>query len=53
MEMGGTPFRRYARITQNSYRARTRKQWISQTCSNDKAVARTTEGGTGIIANQR
>ena len=51
--IGRTPFRIYAQITQNSYRARTRKQWICQTCSNEKAVARPAEGRTGIIANQR
>ena len=51
--MGRTPFRIYAQITQNSYRAQTRKQWIRQTCSNEKAVTRPAEGRTGIIANQR
>ena len=53
IEMGGTPFRRYALITQNSYWARTRKQWIRQTCSNEKAVTQPAERRTGIIANQR
>ena len=51
--MGGTPFRHYAVITQNSYRARTRKRWIRQTCSNENAVTRPVEGGTGIMTNQR
>ena len=51
--MGGTPFRRYARIAQNSYRARTRKQFIRRTCSNEKAATRPAEGGTEIFANQR
>ena len=51
--MGRTPFRIYVQITQNSYRARTRKQWICQTCSTEKAVTRPAEEGTGIIANQR
>ena len=32
---------------------RTRKQWIRQTCSNEKAVTRPVEGETEIIANQR
>ena len=32
--MGRTPLRRYAQISQNSYPARTKKQWIRQTCSN-------------------
>ena len=54
MEIGGTPFCRYGWITQNSYWARTRKQWIrSETCSNEKAVTFPAEVGTGIIANQR
>ena len=53
MGMGQTPFRIYAQITQNSYWAWTRKQWIRQTCSNEKAVTRPVEGRTGIIANQR
>ena len=53
MGMGRTPFRIYAQITQNSYRARTRNQWIRQACSNEKAVTRPAEGGTGITANQR
>ena len=44
------PCRRYVRITQNSYRAQTRKQWIRQTCPNEKNVTRPAEGGTGIIA---
>ena len=51
--MGRTPFRIYAQITQNSYRARTRKQWIRRTCSNEKGVTRPAEGGTEIIASQR
>ena len=51
IEMRGTPFHRYARITQNSHRARTRKQRIRQTCSNEKAVTRSAEGQTEIIAN--
>ena len=42
-----------AQITQNSYRARTRKRGIRQTFSNEKAVTRPAEGGTGIIVNQR
>ena len=33
IDMGRPPFCRYARITQNSYWAQTRKQWIRQTCS--------------------
>ena len=51
MEMGGTPFPVYAWITQNSHRARTKKQWIRQTCSNEKDVTRPAEGRTGIIVN--
>ena len=50
--MGQTPFCSYAQITKNSYRAQTRKQWIRQTCSNEKAVTQPAEGGMGIIANQ-
>ena len=51
--MGGTPFRHCAQITQNSYRTWTRKQWIRQTCSNEKAETQLAEGGTNLIANQR
>ena len=53
MKTGSSPFRRYAGITQNSYRARTRKQWIRQTYSTEKAVTRPAVGETVIIANQR
>ena len=42
----------HAWITQNPHRARKRKKWIRQTCSNEKAVTRPTEGRTGISANQ-
>ena len=45
--MGGPPFRRYAQITQKSYRARTTKQLIRQTCSNEKAEKRPAEGRNG------
>ena len=31
-EIDGPPFCHYARITQNSYWAQLRKQWICQTC---------------------
>ena len=53
IRMGRTPFQIYAQISQNSYRVRTRKQGIRQSCSNEKAVTRPAEGGTGIIAHQR
>ena len=48
IEMGGTPFRYYAQITQNSYRAWTKKQWIRQTCSNEKVVMQPAEEGKGF-----
>ena len=51
--MGETPFCCYTGITQNSYWVQTRKQWICQTCSNEKADIWPVDGATGITANQR